>query len=286
MSVLRFQGERGPHRLVAWASGLFVLAGVAVLATLAAGAWPLVTETHLLANLVGGTWDPLAGRLGLAPFLLGTAAVTGLAIMIAVPFSLGAGVAVARELAGGAQDTAVRILTILTAVPSVLFGWWGLLAIVPWVRAHVGGAGFSLLAAGLVLAVMLIPTLSLLFYQALEQVPGRFQLGSTALGATPDQTLVRLVIPCALPALVQALLVGLARAIGETIAVQMVIGGQPSVPSGLASPGATLTTQILTDLSVFPPGTQGHAVLDFMALVLMAGMYLLVRATERWGAGR
>lgn len=271
-----------PLRITAAVTGLFAMLGLGLMAALFVGAWPLLGEPRPLANLFGSFWNPLHGQYGLAPFVIGTVVVTATAMALALPFSLAVGVAFSRRLPDAVRQGATRVLTVLTAVPSVIFGWWGLLAVVPWVRTRFGGPGFSLLAAGLVLAVMLTPTLSLLFYQALRSVPRSYCEGSAALGATPDQTLVRVELVCALPLLIQAVLITVARAVGETMAVQMVIGGQTGLPAGWASPGATLTTQILTDMSVFPPGTHGHAVLDVMALVLMVGMYGLVRVAERW----
>jgi phosphate transport system permease protein len=276
--------DRAPMRLTAKVTAIFAVVGLALVAALLVGAWPVIGEPRPMANLLGSFWDPLRGHYGLAPFFVGTVVVTATAMAVALPFSLAVGVVLSRPLPDAVRQAVVRALTVLTAVPSVIFGWWGLLAVVPWVRARFGGAGFSLLAAGLVLAVMVTPTLSLLFYQALRSVPRSYRDGSAALGATPDQTLVRVELVCALPLLIQAVLIAVARAVGETMAVQMVIGGQTVLPTGWTSPGATFTTQILTDLSVFPPGTRGHAVLDVMALVLMVGMYLLVRLAERWVA--
>lgn len=281
--MLAIRRDRWPRRIVLGVTALFVMMGLGLLASLLTGAWPLLGQPHALTNLLSGLWDPVQGRFGLGPFLIGTVVVTGIALVIAVPVSLGSAITLSARLSQQTQTSAIRVLTVLTAVPSVVFGWWGLLVIVPWIRGRLGGPGFSLLAAGMVLAVMLVPTLSLLYYHALRAVPQRYHEGSDALGATPDQTLTRVVIPCAWPALVPALLVAVARALGETIAVQMVIGGQTAIPTGLTGPGATLTTQILTDVTVFPPGTPGHAVIDIMALVLVVGMYLLVRASERWG---
>jgi phosphate transport system permease protein len=130
---------------------------------------------------------------------------------------------------------------------------------------------------------MLVPTLSLLFYQALVSVPQSYHDASDALGATPDQTLLRLTFPCAAPSLVRAVLIAVARAVGETMAVQMVIGGRVLLPAEITSSGATLTSQLLTHLTVFAPNSQGRAVIDLIAVILMAAMYLLVRASDRWG---
>lgn len=272
-----------PRYVTLSATLLFGLVGLSLLAALVIGAWPLLGEPRPLANLMSPVWAPLAHRFGLMPFVAGTIVVTVIALGLAIPVSLGSAITLSRLIPQNLQPAGVKMLTVLTAVPSVIFGWWGLLVVVPWVRVHVGGPGFSLLAAGVVLSLMLMPTFSLLYYQALRAVSMRYQEASDALGASPDQTLIGVVLPCAFPALVQGLFVGVARALGETMAVQMVIGGQTVMPKGLTAPGATLTTQILTDVTVFPQGTRGHAVLDLMALLLMIAMYLLVRATERWG---
>ncbi len=276
--------DRMPRRTAGLAAGLFALVGIILVASLAAGAWPMLGAPRAAANLIGAVWDPLRGRYGVAPFVVGTAAVTLTALVIAVPIALGVAVSIVHQVGALGRGGILRVLTVLTAVPSVIFGWWGLQMVVPWVRAHVGGPGFSLLAAGIVLALMILPTLSLFFAQALSKVPNTLKEGSAALGATPDQTLLRVELPFAMPALVNGLVVGLARALGETMAVQMVVGGQTAIPAGLAAPGATLTTQIFTDMTAFPPGTAGHAVLDIMALLLLAAMYVLVRTAERWGS--
>ena len=274
------------RRLFGVATGLFAAVGLSLVASLLVGAWRVIGEPRSLANVLGNFWDPLKGQFGLIPFVVSTLAVTAIALVLAVVLGLGIGVTLSRQLKESWSRRLIQVLTVLTAVPSVIFGWWGLQTVVPWVRDFLGGPGFSLLAAGIVLSVMILPTMSLFFTNAMRSVPKSFQEGSAALGATADQTLLRLVIPCAFPGLVQGLLVAVARAVGETMAVQMVIGGQTLMPSGINGPGATLTTQLLTDLTVFPPGTEGHAVLDVMALMLLGGMYLFVRASERWGRPR
>lgn len=273
----------GAKLWVALASVVFMAVGLTMVLTLVVGSFPAWSQAQGLANLVGSHWQPLDHHFGLAPFFVGTVTVSVTALVIDVPFALAVAITLSEILVGKPRELARRLLAVLTAVPSVLFGWWGLQYVVPWVRATFGGAGFSLLAAGLVLAFMLLPTSSLLFMGALAHVPKTYKEASLALGATSDQTLVRMILPGAVPSLLQGLVVSFGRAIGETMAVQMVIGGQTAMPSGLTHPGATLTTQILTDMTVFPPGTPEHAALDAMAVVLLLGMYLLVRLSEVWG---
>lgn len=276
-------------RFVRWVmvgmATLVVLVGLGILAALILGAWKVVGEPLAMANLLGSFWDPLNGHYGLAPFVLGTVIVAGLSLLLAIPLALGVAVTLAQPASASIRESVTRVMMVFTAVPSVVFGWWGLQMVVPFVRRHVGGSGFSLLSAAIVLTLMVLPTLSFFFSQALFRVPRPFQEASLALGASADQTLIRVTLPCAAKSLMRGLMVGVARAVGETMAVQMVIGGQTALPHSLTAPGATLTTQLLTDMAVFPPGTDGHAVLDVMALMLFFGMYLLVRVSDRLGMG-
>ncbi|MCY0879005.1 MAG: ABC transporter permease subunit [Firmicutes bacterium] len=280
---MRDQQREKVIQSVTWGlGGIFVLLGFGLMAMVLVGAWPTLAEPHALARLLSPTWDPMRDQWGLLPFLLGTAVVTCLALAIVVPLALATGISISRMLPWSLRPQAVRLLAALTAIPSVVFGWWGLETVVPAVRILGGQAGFSLLAAAIVLALMLWPTLGFLFAEALMKVPRSYVEASAALGASDDQTLVRILIPSAWPQLMNAFLVAVARGLGETVAVQMVIGGQVAMPAGLLSPGATLTTQLLTDATLFPPGTRGHAALDAMALALLAAMGLLVRLSARW----
>jgi phosphate transport system permease protein len=255
--------------------GLFMAVWILFLLVLISGALRFVRLRGLVAPLVSVRWDPMQGHFGMWPFVMGSLTVTVLALALAAPWTLALSVTGARVLRGRAQQGFVQGLTLFVAVPSVIYGWWGLDVIVPFMRKLTGTSGFSLLSAGMVLALMVLPTFSLLSLQALRQVPDAITEGSLSLGATEDQTLWRIALPASRQALAQAFLVALGRALGETIAVQMVIGGQSGFLS-LVDPGGTLTTQLLTDLPLLPQGVAGHDALDFMALCLMAGMYVLV----------
>ncbi|MDA8193611.1 MAG: ABC transporter permease subunit [Thermaerobacter sp.] len=278
----RLRTDRRQQVLLGAAAGLYAAVGLGVLLMLLVSSGPLLLRVGVWQALLGVHWNPLAGQFGLVPFMSGTLLVTALAILLALPLAMALAVVGARVLRGTGPSLMTRGLTVLAAVPSVIYGWWGLTTVVPVVRRWSGGPGFSLASAGIVLALMILPTLAVLFQDALTRVPPTWQEGSLALGATDDQTLVRLIWPAARANLFRAMLVAVARALGETMAVQMVIGGQTIWQLNLLRPGATLTTQILTDLAVFPPGTAGYRALAVMALLLMAGMYMLVRISERW----
>jgi phosphate transport system permease protein len=260
----------------------FVVAGSGGFWVLLWGSWPLWRQPGGWTNLLGTHWDPLASRYGLAPFVAGSVVVALLALVVSVPLSLGVAVISQRLLPGRWRPLLTQGLTVFATIPSVVFGWWGLQTVVPAIRRLFDVPGFSLLAAGLVLGLMMLPTLAVLFGHALGSVPNLWVEASYALGATEDQTLIFLIGRYVWPQLMRAVLVGLTRAMGETMAVQMVIGGQSAWPVHLLAPGATLTTQILTDVGVFPPGTLGAAALDVMALTLLVMMVVVIWWSERW----
>ncbi len=231
--------------------------------------------------LLGAHWNPLAGHFEIGLFIVDTIIVTALAMALTLPFGLGVAV-FGAYVAGWRERAALRwLLTIFAAVPSVAMGWWGLAVVVPSVRRIFGGPGFSLLAAGAVLAVMLLPTFSLLALEVLDKVPEDWHQASLALGASEDQNLLQMALKVSLPGLKTAFLSAVARAMGETVAVQMVIGGAVYGFHGVLGPGATLTTQILTDMAILPLGHPAHGVLDLMALILLVALMLLTTWAQR-----
>ncbi|MCL4520067.1 MAG: ABC transporter permease subunit [Firmicutes bacterium] len=273
-------------RQIVFAAAFSVLALLTLMIlVLLFGALSFLRHHGVISTLLGREWDPGRGQLQIGLFVVESAVVAGLAMLVAVPFGLGVAI-FGTQVAVGFERHGLRwTLTIASAVPSVAYGWWGLAVVVPGLRGLGGGSGYSLLAAGLVLALMILPTFSVLAMEALSQVPEDWHQASLALGANDDQNLVRLVLPASLPGLRLAFLTALARAVGETMAVQMVIGGTAARFHGLFGPGATLTTQILTDMAILPNGSSDHGVLDLMAMVLFVG----VTAMTGWvgyGQGR
>ncbi|PSR27783.1 MAG: phosphate ABC transporter permease [Sulfobacillus benefaciens] len=264
---------------------LFLVVWLSVAGIIVWGTWRFISHYGFLSPILSSRWNPLAGQFGLWPFILGSLTVTVLAVVIAFPGSLALSVLGSRILQGIWRRYFVRLLMVFVSVPSVLYGWWGLIVIVPWVRRLSGTSGYGMLSASVVLGLMILPTFSILSLEAIRQVPESYVEGSVGLGATEDQTLWRIILPAARPRLVQAALIAVARGLGETIAVQMVIGGQIGGP-GLLHPAATLTTQLLTDLPFLPPGVPGHDVLDFMAFDLMVLMTIIVWLQMRIGSWR
>ena len=212
---------------------------------------PLIYKVGLGEFLFSSRWEPTASvpHYGIAAFILGSLYVTGLALAFAVPVGLSVGV----YLAELAQSRLARVLRsaveILAAIPSVVYGLFGIALVAPLVRSVFGGSGYGLLSASIVLAIMTLPTIINVTEVSLRAVPCELKEGSLALGATHWQTIARVLIPAARSGIVAGVILGMGRAIGETMAVLMVGGNAPIMPSGPTGMVRTLTMNIITDMS-------------------------------------
>jgi ABC-type phosphate transport system permease subunit len=157
----------------------------------------------------------------------------------------------------------------------VIIGWFGLTLLVPFIARVTGSSGYGMMAASLVLVVMVLPTITALSAETLKAVPIELKEATTAMGATRWQSIYKVILPAAREGILVAVVLGMGRAIGETMAVQMVIGNARQGGLGLLSPSSTLTTRIVTDMGEAPPGIQRSA-LFAMALVLLILAVLLI----------
>jgi len=224
------------------------------------------------------TFDPDLGKVGAGVFIVGTIAVTVFAIAIGGPFGIAVGVFLSEIAPNRMTQILKPAIEVMVGIPSVVYGWLGLTLLVPLIRTHTNSpSGFGLAAAGIVLAIMILPTVITLSEDAFRSLPGALKEGSLALGATRFQTIVRVLLPSASSGLAVALILGIARAIGETLAIQMVIGNATQLPLGIFAPTAALTTEIVTDM---PGATEGtlleHALFSMAFLLLLIAMLLIV----------
>lgn len=264
-------------RTVFFACGAFVvLATVAMLSFLARAGLRGIQSVGLGALLSGLVWRPENRAFGGFPLLFGTL-VTALGALLvgAVPAVLSA--VFVNEL--GPRDARApyrRTMELAAAVPSVVYGWIGLIYLVP-LMGEVGrvlqgpdATGEGLASTAILLGVMIGPTVTLLALDALARVPAPLREASAALGASKLQTAMRVSLPSSSRGLIVAVFFGFARAAGETLAVQMVIGGARQLPRGFFAPTTTIASQIVTDVGNAAPGTPANDVLFSMALVLLA----------------
>ena len=277
------------------ACGLFVVvATAAVIAFIARAGIRGIQDVGLGALLSGEIWKPEANTFGGYPLVFGTAiSALGAAVVGALPALLAA-VWVSELAPKSARSIYRRTMEVAAAVPSVVYGWLALVHLVPqmdWVARALYGeeaqvTGEGLASSAVLLGIMIAPTVFLLSLDALSRVNGTLREASSALGASSWQTAFRVSIPSAGRGLFTAVFFGFARAAGETMAVQMVIGGARRVPEHLFSPATTISTQIVMDMQNATPNTTGSNVLFSMSLVLLvlsAGIVLLSRLVGRWG---
>lgn len=231
----------------------FVLLGAAAVSIVALGlitafivreGWPVMVKYGPLNLIFGANWTPSQNKFGMLPQLMGTIFVTLGALAFSIPLGLGCAIFLA-ELAPARLANLLRpVIALLAAVPSVVYGFFGLVLLVPALRQLIGGSGYSLLAGSLILACMVLPTIVNLSEDAMRAVPRDYREASLALGSTRWQTIRKVVIPSARSGIVVSIILAMGRAIGETMAVMMVTGNRPLVPTSLFQMGPTMAGTI------------------------------------------
>lgn len=200
---------------------------------------PVLESQTLSSLLFGSQWRPLKGQFGFLPFLMGTVWVTLLAIAFALPISLFTAIFITEYARPMVKRFVFPVLDILAALPSVIYGVWGILVVVPWISNHVAphyvdfSTGYTVLAAGIVLGIMVLPLLVSLFIEVFSSVPAELREASLSLGATQWQTALRVVLRRSLSGILASSVLAVSRAMGETIAVLMVCGCVVGLPHGL-----------------------------------------------------
>ncbi len=243
--------EKGAEGILLACALLSVLAVLLITVFLFARGLPLFRKVSLAEFLFSTRWEPTAEHpgYGIFSFIVGSIFVTGLALVIAVPTGLAVGIYLA-ELSKKRTSTVIRsAIELLAGIPSVIYGLFGIAIISTLSRAVFGGTGYGLGSAAIVLAIMTLPTIVNVTEVSLRAVPRELKEGSLALGATEWQTIVKVQVPAARSGIIAGAVLGMGRAIGETMAVLMVGGNAPIMPKGLDGMIRTLTMNIITDMS-------------------------------------
>jgi len=215
--------------------------------------------------LTGSTWDPVQENFGALPFVYGTLVSSLIGLLIAVPLSIGTAVFLTELAPPRLRQPVVSVIEMLAAVPSVIFGLWGIFVLVPWLRVHVfpllqklfgflplfqgPNYGVSMLAAGVILAIMILPIITSVSREILRSVPDLQREAAYGLGATRWEVTRIAVLSYAKRGLFGAVVLGLGRALGETMAVTMLIGNRPEISASLLAPGYTLASVIANEFS-------------------------------------
>jgi len=263
-----FGGRRTGDRLFSRLTGCFALLVLLAISSMALEMTRASAPTLLAFGAkfaLGTVWDPLHRVFGALPFVWGTVVSSLLALVIAVPVSLGVAVYLSELASAWQRDVLGFLVEMLAAVPSVVYGLWGAFALAPWLRASLEpwlarwfgflplfqgtNQGFGMLAGGIVLSIMILPTISSVSREVLRAVPASLREGALALGATRTEMVRVAVLPYARSGLVGAALLGLGRALGETMAITMVIGNRAEISSSLFAPSYTMASVIANEFT-------------------------------------
>lgn len=257
-------------------------------------ALPAITKFGI-SFLTSSTWDPVREIFGALPSIYGTLLTSTIGLLIAVPISLGAAIFLVELAPSWLRGPASFLIEMLAAIPSVIIGLWGLFVLVPaikpvevWLSANVGFipifngtilGGLSFFTAGIILSFMVIPIITAISRDAIKAVPDTQREAMLAVGATRWETISRVVIPYCRSSLVGAVMLGLGRALGETMAVTMVIGNADKLTAFLFSPGTTIASKIASNFSEASSGVFTGSLVE-LALILFA-VTLLVNVVAR-----
>ena len=245
--------------------------------------------------LLGTTWDPVREQFGALPFVYGTLVTSALALLLGGPVALGAAIFLAELAPRWLREPASYLVELLAAIPSVVYGLWGIFVLAPVLRSYVQPAlaatlgflplfqgayyGVGLLAGGIILAIMVIPTIAAVSREALLAVPNDQREAALALGATRWETIWLAVLPIARPGILGAVILGLGRALGETMAVTMVIGNRTEIALSLFAPGYTMAAVIANEFAEATYDLYLSALLEIGLILFLVTM--LVNAAAR-----
>lgn len=270
-------GKEYGWRALATVCGLFVIALTIIIGAflIYKGSDTFLKFGHTLWEFLGSAeWNPAdnaegGGAAGALIFIVGSLSVCGLALLIAAPFSLGSAIFMTEISKRFGEKFYKPVVEIFAGIPSVVYGWIGLTVLVPFIKTVFNKqVGHSVLAAGIVLAVMIFPTITSVSADAIRSVPEDYKRAAYGLGSTRWQTIYRVVIPAAGPGIVSGVILGLARAFGEALAVAMVIGQTTALPTSIFSQTKTLTTEIASQMGNAMEGGEMKSALWTMALLL------------------
>ena len=278
--------------LILLAMALTAISGLALIAAfIFKEGLPIFFKVGVGNFLLSSNWYPLdkPPEFGIFPMIVGSLAVTAGALVIGVVFGLGCAVLLTQFCPPQLVAVIKPAIEILAGIPSVVYGFIGVVILVPFIRETFGGPGLSVLAASIVLGVRVLPTITSISVDALRAVPRAYREGSLALGATQWQTTHMVVLKAARSGIVAAVILGMGRAIGETMAVIMVAGNTLDVPHGILDPVRTLTSNIALEMG-YATGDHRQALfatgVTLFVIIMVLNTAALTVSRRRAGKGR
>jgi phosphate ABC transporter permease protein PstC len=230
--------------------------------------FPVVIKSGISDFLFSTKWAPTKGHFGILSMILSSVSVTIGAMVLGVPLALACAVTLAEFSPPRLMTFLKPTIELLAGIPSVVYGFLGVILLVPLIRDYLGGPGLSLLAASVILSIMILPTITSISIDAIQAVPLLYKEGALAMGATHWQAVRYVIMPAARSGIVTAIILGMARAIGETMAVIMVAGNALKIPASLLDPVRTLTSNIALEM--------GYSAGEHRQALFAAGIVLFI----------
>lgn len=229
--------------------------------------------------IFGMVWNPSYGIYGIFPMIVGSLYIMALSLLMAVPFAIFGAIFLAEVAPPIMRRILKPTIQTLAGIPSVIYGFFGLIVLVPFMRVHFGGSGYSLMTASIILTVMILPTILSVSEDALKSVPLEYKEASFALGATHWQTIKNVIFPAAISGILTGIILGMGRAIGETMAVIMVTGNIPQIPGSIFDPVRALTSNIALEMG-YATGIHYDAL--FATGIVLLGMIVILLLVANW----
>jgi len=229
---------------------------------------PIIREVGVKNFIFGMKWAPSQKQFGIFPMIIGSVTVTIGAAIIGVPVGICCSIFLAEFAPVRLRNIFRPAIQLLAGIPSVVYGFWGLMYLVPFIRKYFGGPGLSILAGSIILGIMILPTIISISEVSILSLPRQYKEGALALGMNHWQTIKSVQLPAAKSGIVAAVILGIGRAIGETMAVIMVLGNAVAVPTSILDPVRTLTTNIGIEM--------GYAAEEHQQALFATGIVLFI----------
>jgi phosphate transport system permease protein len=245
---MRLSGEKGIQRLLI-AVAFSAIGGLLLIALfIMKEGLPFIFDVGIKNFLFAKKWDPQSGLFGILPMIIASLWVTAGAMIVGAPLGVAGAVFLVEFMPRSVMRVVKPTIELLAGIPSVVYGFIGVMVLAPFIRAHLGGPGLSVLAASIILGIMILPTVISISIDSITAVPNTYREGSFALGATRWQTVRMVVLKAARSGIIASIILGMGRAIGETMAVIMVAGNAVKIPHSPLDSVRTLTANIALEM--------------------------------------
>jgi len=240
---------------------------------------PIIGKVGFFNFIFGMTWAPGRGEFGIFPMIVGSVSVMIGAAVVGVPIGVFCSVFLTEYAPPALKNILRPAIQLLAGIPSVVYGFWGLIFIVPFIRDYLGGPGLSILAASVILGIMILPIIISISEVSILALPRQYKEGALALGLTHWQTIKSVLLPASKSGIVAAIILGIGRAVGETMAVIMVVGNAPALPESILDPVRTLTTNIGIEMG-YAAGDHRQAL--FATGIVLFAIIMILNASAQY----